>query len=264
MHSCKRTKRVRDEHEGQTLEEHIEARRAVLVRERGEVPSIRAREAEMRAEAARLSARHQLRRRADLLRQADALRREADERESMEREYAFECTVVNYLRRYHQSRPPSRLHRPRAPVELGGRPPAAAARRPPRRIPHRDEPRPPKVAMAVGTSARTAGRPKLLLCAASRSCPARRAATRGVPRRDYTSTAFDQVSSTASTVQAGQPLHDAPLPAAGQGGASARHPPAGHGGPVHAAGSRAGADHPAARARGLRLLRCARRRPLRR
>lgn len=102
MTDAKRTKRVRDADESLSLEEHVASRRAALVEARREVPSMRARAAQLRAEAGALTARWQRRVAGDLMLQAAALEREADERASMEREHAFESLVVNYLRTYHQ------------------------------------------------------------------------------------------------------------------------------------------------------------------
>ena len=102
MTDAKRTKRQRADAEHLSLEEHIAQRRDELLRSREEAPELR-REAEtMRQQADALTRRWQVRTRRDLLASADELDREADVRESMTREYAFETTIVTYLRAYHQ------------------------------------------------------------------------------------------------------------------------------------------------------------------
>ena len=98
----KRTKRIRDESEHLSLEEHIAQRRGVLVREREEAPTLRRRAREMRAKAGALAHRWQARMRAEYHRRADELEFEASVRESMHREHTFESTVVAYLRVYHK------------------------------------------------------------------------------------------------------------------------------------------------------------------
>ena len=102
MADAKRTKRVRDEAEDMSLEEHIAQRRLALLRAREEAPALRRRAEEMRAEAGAMGARWQHRLRCDLLRRAEALAEEAAARESMVREHDFERTVVSYLRIYHR------------------------------------------------------------------------------------------------------------------------------------------------------------------
>ena len=100
MADAKRTKRVRDEAEGMSLEEHIAQRRLAPLRARG--GAARGGGAEMEAEADAMGARWQHRLRRDLQRRAGALVAEADARESMTREHEFERTVVSYLRIYHR------------------------------------------------------------------------------------------------------------------------------------------------------------------
>jgi len=104
MPDAKRTKRVRDETEGLSLDEHIHRRRMELVRAREEVPSLEVRVSALHAEAATLTARWQVRARMDTLRRAERIEREIEARRSMEREHAFETIVVTYLRRYYERR----------------------------------------------------------------------------------------------------------------------------------------------------------------
>jgi hypothetical protein len=102
MPDAKRTKRVRDAAEELTLEEHIAAKRAVLVRARQEAPELRARAEALRARAEGTAGRWLVRAAADLRREAAELDAEAAVRESMQREHEFETTVVTYLRTYYQ------------------------------------------------------------------------------------------------------------------------------------------------------------------
>ena len=99
---AKRTKRVRDASEELDLEEHIARKRAALLAERQEAPSLYAHAKEIRARADGLTNRWQYRMASDLRDQAEQLEAEARIRESMEREHHFESTVVTYLRTYHQ------------------------------------------------------------------------------------------------------------------------------------------------------------------
>ena len=103
MADSKRTKRVRDEGEHKSLEQHIQQRRQRLVDERNAVPTLRARACDFRRQAERMTLRWQVRTGKDLLKRAAELEAEAAVRESMSREHAFEQTVVSYLRMYHQS-----------------------------------------------------------------------------------------------------------------------------------------------------------------
>jgi len=102
MPDAKRTKRVRDETEGLTLNEHIARKRKELVAAREAAPALRQQADELRARASRMTRRWQLRLGRDLVRHADELVAEADTRESMEREHSFERVVVTYLRRYYE------------------------------------------------------------------------------------------------------------------------------------------------------------------
>jgi len=102
MPDAKRTKRVRDPHEELSLEEHIAKRRHALVEARHEAPALRRRAAELRTAADGMTRRWELRAALDLREQAAELDAEAGARASMEREHAFETTVVTYLRTYHQ------------------------------------------------------------------------------------------------------------------------------------------------------------------
>ena len=105
MEDAKRTKRVREEDERMSLEEHIVRKREAFLRDRDEAPAMRASAAELRKRASAMTRRWQIRLRRDLLRQAGVLEEEAGVRESMVREHEFERTVVSYLRMYH--RPPA-------------------------------------------------------------------------------------------------------------------------------------------------------------
>lgn len=99
---AKRTKRVRDENESLSLDEHINRRRAELVEARLQIPVLQEEARVLRAEADGLVARWQVRMRADVLRRAEELNREIACRASMEREHKFESIVVVYMRRYHE------------------------------------------------------------------------------------------------------------------------------------------------------------------
>ena len=99
---AKRTKRVRDATEGLSLDEHIHRRRMELVQAREEIPVLMERSRLLREKANTFQERWQTRLRKDMMRRADALDREIQERASMEREHAFESTVVTYLRRYYE------------------------------------------------------------------------------------------------------------------------------------------------------------------
>lgn len=102
MPDAKRTKRLRDDTENLSLEELINRRRAELVNDREEATVLRAQADTIRSQLSCLTARWQVRLKADLQRRIDQIEEEAAVRESMTREHAFETNVVSYLRRYHQ------------------------------------------------------------------------------------------------------------------------------------------------------------------
>jgi hypothetical protein len=196
MSDAKRTKRVRDASESLTLEEHVAARREALVAARREVPAMRARAAELRAQADALGARWQRRMAGDLRAQAAELDAEADARASMEREHEFESVVVHYLRTYLQQPDPVQATRKSEAIAAYVRHTDATAQR---RATILDEyltdmnQAPPKVAMAARDECPKCEH-KLLLCAAKSimSCPS---CGYAVTYLDTTSssTAFDEV-----------------------------------------------------------------------
>ena len=96
MAEAKRTKRVKED--TKTLEDLISEKRQQLVRERLEVPSLRERASCLEKEAEALRERWEARKRKDILLFASELIKEAEMRESMEREHSFEAKVVSYLR----------------------------------------------------------------------------------------------------------------------------------------------------------------------
>ena len=102
MPDAKRTKRVRDEHENLTLEEHIDRRRMRYVEQRLGIGELREQALELRGKAAAITMRWQTRLSRDWLNTACSLETEANIRESMQREHQFESTVVTYLRMYYQ------------------------------------------------------------------------------------------------------------------------------------------------------------------
>lgn len=104
---AKRTKRVRDNQDDISLEDHIACRRKRLVEERERVGELQDRVLEYRREAGRLTQRWQVRQRRDLERRAEELEKEIEVRRSMKREHDFESTVVTYLRMYHSADAPA-------------------------------------------------------------------------------------------------------------------------------------------------------------
>ena len=103
MVDSKRTRRARDADGDASMEEHINAKRCLLVKEREEVPLLRNEMEECENKARAIGARWQTRMRKDLLRRAEEIQKEIDVRMSMEREHRFETTVVSYLRMYHNA-----------------------------------------------------------------------------------------------------------------------------------------------------------------
>lgn len=99
---ARRTKRVRNACEEMSLEEHIATKRAVLVKERHEVPELRAKAAELEKQVEHMTERWQIRNVKDTLELARHINNEADVRESMCREHEYETLVVSYLRTYRQ------------------------------------------------------------------------------------------------------------------------------------------------------------------
>jgi len=81
---------------------HIAAKRKELLEARAQVPAMRRRVLELRAEADLPAPQWEYRRKQDLRREADSLEEEANVRASMIREYEFEASVTAYLRTYHQ------------------------------------------------------------------------------------------------------------------------------------------------------------------
>ena len=102
MVDARRTKRARDSSDEMTLEEHITIRRAKLVKERREAPTLRQVATELRADADCMTKRWQRRGQLDARLRASELEKEAEIRESMIREHEYETSVVSYLRMYHQ------------------------------------------------------------------------------------------------------------------------------------------------------------------
>lgn len=101
---AKRTKRLREDYEGLSLDEHINRRRHDLVQARLHVPFLVKESRLLKESTAHMTARWQFRMRADVLRRVDEINREISVRSSMEREHQFESTVVTYLRRYYERR----------------------------------------------------------------------------------------------------------------------------------------------------------------
>lgn len=81
-----------------SLEELIEGKRRSLVVARMEAPALREEAQQLRRDVENMTQRWQRRPVADKLQKASELEEEADVRESMKREYAFEASVVTYLR----------------------------------------------------------------------------------------------------------------------------------------------------------------------
>lgn len=103
MTDSRRTRRVRDEGENASLEEHINAKRRMLLSDRANIPALEEKVRQSRERLATLSARHHYRETQACLRRIDALQKEISVLASMRREHDFERTVVTYLRMYHSS-----------------------------------------------------------------------------------------------------------------------------------------------------------------
>lgn len=179
MPDSKRTKRLRDESEAMTLDEHIATRRSRLVESRLQAPLLRQRATEIMEQAAALTRRYQRRMVADLLRKACDLEEEAGIRDSMSREHEFEQTVVTYLKTYYQkneSVPVATSSRKNDTIEAYVKYTDVTATR---RSAILDEylaemhKAPPKVAMAVRDECLRCNGVKLLLCSSksTMSCP---------------------------------------------------------------------------------------------
>lgn len=98
--NTKRTKRLRDDDDSITLEEHIARRRKMFVTAREEIPKLYKQTADKKKEATVLTKRFQTRQKLDLLEEAEELLQEAKIRASMIREHEFEQNVVTYLKTY--------------------------------------------------------------------------------------------------------------------------------------------------------------------
>lgn len=101
MTDVKRTKRLRSDYEDLALEELIDARRAHLVAQRGEVPLLQDKIRELREKASSLTRRFEVRLRLDAEERVRELEEEVRVRLSMSREHDFESKVTTYLHLFY-------------------------------------------------------------------------------------------------------------------------------------------------------------------
>ena len=84
------------------LEKYTANARQSFAEKRAEVPKLRATAKDIRKKCNQMQQRYHKRMRADLLRKADEIDAEADIRESMSREHAYEQMIAPYLKAYNQ------------------------------------------------------------------------------------------------------------------------------------------------------------------